>query len=683
MTPRAIIIGLLSAAIICGITYFNDCIMHSTMMIGNNMPIAVYGTLVLFLLIWNPLLKLIDKNLSLRAPEFAVILALTLAACVVPGSGLLRTFTASIVRPYALEQTNPGWSDKKVLQMLPPDMLVRDGDKDFNKVVAGFASGSPDSASKMLDFSKIPMKNWGPTLALWVPMIIILWIGLLGLSLVVHRQWSEHEHLPYPIADFAKSILPQQGEAGIPFLKTPLFWIGAGFVIAIHALNYSAVWFPGKITNINLSLSMFQYTKFFPLVSSSWFLFGPRLYFTAVGFAFFLATDVSFSLGISTFMWAIVSGILGLYSIPTGSGTSNEPTILNHLNFGAYAGFLAVILFTGRRYYSDVFKKALGFISKAKSYPEAVWGARLFMACMVALIAFMSVRAHLDWQLSTFFVLLTVLTFLIISRILAETGAFFIQAYFYPVAIIAGFMGYAALGPQAIAIMGLLTVVFLMDPRESFMPFVVNSLKLLDLNNVKIGKVAPFIGIAVILGLGVGLPVCLAFQYTKGANMSDGWAMNSSGSIAFDAAVKTVDKLNSLGPTNLKKSESLSGWERFSMDNLKPDWMYIIAAIAGFALITLFTMGRLRFNKWPIHPIAFLVWNTYPLMAFAPSFLLGWIFKTLVMRFGGGKAYHAVKPLMIGLIAGEAMAGVLIMLISAAHYFITGNPPKGFSILPG
>jgi uncharacterized oligopeptide transporter (OPT) family protein len=38
---------------------------------------------------------------------------------------------------------------------------------------------------------------------------------------------------------------------------------------------------------------------------------------------------------------------------------------------------------------------------------------------------------------------------------------------------------------------------------------------------------------------------------------------------------------------------------------------------------------------------------------------------------------------MIGLIAGEAMAGVIFMLISAAHYFITGNPPKGFSILPG
>jgi hypothetical protein len=146
--------------------------------------------------------------------------------------------------------------------------------------------------------------------------------------------------------------------------------------------------------------------------------------------------------------------------------------------------------------------------------------------------------------------------------------------------------------------------------------------------------------------------------------------------------VTTVDKLNSLGPNYLADSLKLSGWERFA--NMKPaEWMYIFAALIGFALITLFSMGRLRFNKWPIHPIAFLVWNTYPLMNFAPSFLMGWVIKSLVMRFGGGKAYHTVKPLMIGVIAGEAMAGVIIMIIGAAYYFLAHESPKGFSILPG
>jgi hypothetical protein len=681
MTLRAIIIGLLCAATICGITYFNDCIMHSTMMIGNSMPISVYGSLLLFLLILNPLLKLIDKRLSLRAPEFAVILALTLAACVVPGSGLLRTFTASLVRPYAIEKINPGWSEKKVLQQLPDNMLVKLDEKndDFNKVVSAFASGDPNGTNKLIDFSNIP-KNWGPTLAFWLPMIILLWIGLLGLSLVVHRQWSDHEHLSYPIADFAKSVLPQQGEVSIPFLKSPLFWIGAGFVIIIHAFNYSAVWFPGKIPTINLQFNM-PYQKFFPLIASEWWLFAPRLYFMVVGFAFFIATDISFSLGISSSMWALATVILGRYNIPIGGG-SNDPSIINHLNFGAYTGFLAIILFTGRKYYSDVFKKAVGFVTKGASYPEAVWGARIFLVCMMSLVAYMSIRAHLDWQLCIFFVLLTVLIFLIISRILAETGLFFIQAYFYPTAIIAGFMGYFALGPQAIAIMGLISIVFVMDPRESFMPFVVNSLKLLALNNVKVGKVAPFIGLAVILGLGIGIPVCLGFQYTKGANMQDLWAMNYSGNLAFGPSVTTVDKLNSLGPNYLADSLKLSGWERFA--NMKPaEWMYIFAALIGFALITLFSMGRLRFNKWPIHPIAFLVWNTYPLMNFAPSFLMGWVIKSLVMRFGGGKAYHTVKPLMIGVIAGEAMAGVIIMIIGAAYYFLAHESPKGFSILPG
>ena len=89
MSIRAIIIGLLGAAFICSCSYFNDQILQQTYLIGNNMPITVYGILILFCLIINPLLG----KRSFKGKELALIVAMTLAACCVPGSGLLRTFS--------------------------------------------------------------------------------------------------------------------------------------------------------------------------------------------------------------------------------------------------------------------------------------------------------------------------------------------------------------------------------------------------------------------------------------------------------------------------------------------------------------------------------------------------------------------------------------------------------------
>ena len=90
MTVRAVLLGLLGAGIICSFAYFNDWVMHQTQLVGNNMPMAVYGGLILFLLLLNPLLFYLRRKLALSGRELAVILAMVLASCAVPGAGLMR-----------------------------------------------------------------------------------------------------------------------------------------------------------------------------------------------------------------------------------------------------------------------------------------------------------------------------------------------------------------------------------------------------------------------------------------------------------------------------------------------------------------------------------------------------------------------------------------------------------------
>ncbi|HEX2949312.1 MAG TPA: DUF6785 family protein [Armatimonadota bacterium] len=705
MTLRSVLLGLLGAAFICGTSYFNDAVMHQTYMVGNNMPLAVYGALVLFLLLINPLLYFIGKRFSFSGRELAVVLVLTLSACCIPGSGLLRTFTTSLIMPYHIARTTPGWGDHKILERVPSRMFPAVNKQNEDKVLDGFVRGQgvseEDNTSAKIPWWNvgqrihattkglvdklhvIPWGAWIPTLSFWIPLVLILWVGLLGLSMVVHRQWADHEQLPYPIANFANALLPEGKQALSEIFHNKLFWIGMIFVMIIHLNNYACIWFPQQLIKMPMTLNFTSLVPLFPTLvrgGGTTYVLNPTLYFTAIAFAYFLSTDVSLALGIGPIIWFTVVGILMSYGISVGGVMTHTPTIATFMTFGAYLGFLMVLIFIGRRFYKEIFQRALCLSrSISDKHAECVWGARLFLAAMLVFIASLCIFGKLDWIMAVVFTVFVVMNFLVISRILAETGAFFIQSNMYASAVLVGLFGGEGLGTSTLIILVMLTAVFLTDPREAFMPFMVNSFKLLDQKAVKIGKVSGFVVVALLLGIGIALPVSMYFQYSRGADRSDKWACEQVPSSGFNAVLSTEQKLEAQG--KLEQASTVSALGHFA--NFSPDPKFMLALGAGLLLTLLFTVGRLRFTKWPIHPVMFLIWNTYPGYAFAFSFLIGWLVKVLATKYGGGKGYRTIKPLMFGLIAGEMTAGLIIIIIGAIYYLKTGQSPQSFRITPG
>ena len=91
----------------------------------------------------------------------------------------------------------------------------------------------------------------------------------------------------------------------------------------------------------------------------------------------------------------------------------------------------------------------------------------------------------------------------------------------------------------------------------------------------------------------------------------------------------------------------------------------------------------MRLPWWPIHPILFLVWGTWPASNFAVSFLLGAMIKWSVVRLGGEQSYRTVRPFMVGLIAGELLAAIGWSIVGMAYYAATGMQPSVYRILPG
>jgi len=672
MTLRAVLLGIMCVGLLCGATYFNDFVLRQTMLVGSYMPISVFGALLLFVLLGNPALGAIRRRLALSGRELAVIVALLLAGCYVPGRGLMHYFSTLMMMPHQYARNDITWRRTKILGDAPPRMLA-DISQDSNTALGGFLSGLGREGHP-ISAHQIPWHAWWRALGFWVPLVATMSIAMIALAVVVHRQWSRHEKLRYPIAAFAEALLPRRDGRWADVFRTRSFWIAMLTVLAIHTLNYVNMWYEGKMIGVPTQFDFRAVVTSLPTFQRGGGegLLVIGIIFTAVGFAYFLASDLSFSVGIAPFIYVYVVGLLAKRGLEIGVGGVLSLRVAQFLYAGAYFGVFLALLYTGRQYYLSTFRRALWWGKGRRATGSSVWATRVFLLASAGFVAQLW-AVGLDWQLGVLYTLGAVVIFTVVSRVVAETGVFFIHSYCFPCITLLGVMGGAAIGPRALVIMLMVTAMLLSDPRESVMPFLVQALKLADMRGAPVGKTATFGAIALLVGFAIAIPVTLYWQYDRGVlSASDGWARGSVPSFPFRQAAKVKDELANRG--TLAEAESVSGWRRFTRISPRRDCMTAFGVAVG--LVLLFTAFRLRFTWWPLHPVMFLVLGTYQARRLAASFLLGWMIKTAVMRFGGARAYRKGIPVMVGLIAGDMLGWTLRMIVGALYYWQTGLHPK-------
>jgi hypothetical protein len=211
------------------------------------------------------------------------------------------------------------------------------------------------------------------------------------------------------------------------------------------------------------------------------------------------------------------------------------------------------------------------------------------------------------------------------------------------------------------------------------MPFVVNGLKMCDKTNVRPGRTGLAMTVIFVLALAVAVPVVLGSNYSRGVPLSDRWATVNVPKFPFELGTREINSMELRG--QLETATSLSGLERLAHAEADPS--FLVWAGIGLTLVIVVGVLRLRFAWWPLHPVIFLVWGSYPMWRLSHSFLLGWFIKSAVVKLGGTKGYQTGKALMIGAIAGEMFAGLIWMGIGASYYAITGEMPESYVISPG
>jgi len=680
MTIRAVIFGLLGAMLIAGLGYINDqCLQMASLLAGHLVPVAVF---MIMLLMGGAiaLLRFRARRGRVTPGELAVAMTLMMVGCSIPVSGLLETFTPSLVMPLHFNRQFAGWRKHRVLSYAPPSMLPGDGRYDQHpEVLDDFLTGKGDR-DRYISVADVPWDQWRKPLITWVPLIVLSAIGMTCLGLIVHRQWSRRERLRYPIAEVATTLLSRRMEGQKESLfRNRLFWTGFAAIFAIHLINGIHRWYPNFI-NIPLQLNFDQvYQKWPILTKTSWGgnLARPFIVWTAVAFSFFLSSDIALSLGISQFIQVPLEAALLRAGVDISSGyMSGGPTAWQR--FGSFFAFALIILYVGRRYYWDLLKRALAFRPSASVTSYEAWSCRALLAAMVAMVLIIW-RLGLNLPMSVLVVGMAMMMFLTVARISAETGLFFIQPRWQPLGILLGLFGAYALGPQAIVIVGLICIALTFDPSQSLMPYFVNALKACDRLGVKVGRMGWSATGTYVVCLGLGLVVTLWANYDFGLTRHR-FFTDRVPQMTFNAADRAVAKLESSGAGKLDESESMTALQRLA--NMKPDRRFIWAAGLGFALVLLFSAARLRFPWWPLHPVFFLVWATWPMVRLHHSFLLGWFIRQIVMKLGGNAKYQATKPLMIGVIAGDLLGAGFWMVYGGAYYCIYRLTPDSYWVFP-
>lgn len=214
----------------------------------------------------------------------------------------------------------------------------------------------------------------------------------------------------------------------------------------------------------------------------------------------------------------------------------------------------------------------------------------------------------------------------------------FVQSAFFPTDVLSAIPGSRIFNATGLGQAFMAQTAIIHDPRECLMPSLMNSLKL---KGERTGRdMVAAILMAVAVGYVVSFVSFVGTCYHYGAV-----TMDPCGCISAPQWF--------LGQVN-GYIQNPKGFDISAFSNV----------LIGSAITVLLLV--LRVNAVPLvpHPIGFLLPVTWALYSTWFSIFIAWVLKTLVLRFGGLRAFKLALPFFLGLVIGEG--------ISAAFWIVAG-----------
>ncbi len=639
VTWRAVALSMVIVAVTAPAIFYGEVVFASrnwNIFWSSGVP-APWPLTVLFLLTALTSIP-VFRRLRLTRPELLTVYSVVLVVTPLFGIHVLFYVLSKAPCFYHMARAQPMWGSA-FINLIPTWW----GPSSVSAVEGYFWGGAA-----------VPWSEWALPLAAWGSFMVALFLANVCLLVLVQQQWIRHERLTFPLAQIpleAVGEVPNGGRAArLPVSKA--FW--AGLIVA------TGVGFASQLSQRLPAMPSLplQYT-----VMSAQYV-GPLsalgqvdiwLYPWLISLAYIIPAELSFSVW---FFWLVRIGLCAvavMYGADPGSAEEwwrwEFPAPTNQAT-GALVALSLWALWTARRHLARALRIAFsrpsgGDRDEPLPYRWALLGLAVSLVWLVAFLILSGCRPIFGIA----YVALLVGLYLAYARLQAEGALDPFFWWFNDMAAMS--VGMRNLLPQETLTLYTMNWAGAPLPSRIFSACSLNTLgafKIADASGTNLRRLTYVLLGTFAVALALGMFVMLTAMYHQGflmtsaakgdyfvswALLEDGWAMWYDITGGEDRDVGAV--------------------------------LYIVAG----GVVTVFLgIMRLRFVWWPFHPIGYLFSNSLSQAMGTFPFLLAWVLKVLVTRYGGLRLYRKTIPLAIGLIVGDLLNSSIwnvIGLITRGH----------------
>jgi hypothetical protein len=277
------------------------------------------------------------------------------------------------------------------------------------------------------------------------------------------------------------------------------------------------------------------------------------------------------------------------------------------------------------------------------------------------------VWAGVSWHWAAAAVLLLLWSATGVTRLVSESGVFFLQMSAHPAQLLSAAFSPVALGAGNFVLLNVWSRAFVFDwYRSCPMINVAGALHLGARAGLRLRSLLWGMAAALLIVFTVGFGVFYYGAYTTaGGARTFGWPFaghpqSESAAVAFKA--KQLESYQQRSAAAEAQGRPLTAPPpRIA----RADRAYLTWLAVGALVLALFLFLRSRLFWWP-HPIGFVMWmGLWPLVQMWFSYFLGWLVKLLIVKFGGQREYLRWRPFFVGIIVGEALATLFWLAVAA------------------
>lgn len=548
---------------------------------------------------------------KLTPQELTILYAMLVSAGTVVNHDMSDNLFAVVSYPFWRADATNNW-DTLFFPHIPKWLVVTD-----RWALKGFYLGG--TSFYQWDY----IRAWLLPLTAWSGLIAVLIFGQLCLNSLLRRRWMDEERLGYPLTMVPLEVI--KDERGEQFFKNPQAWLGFGLACLYNnflGLRQLYGWLP------QWRLSGWNLAELFP--SRPWSAIGWTpviLAWSVVGLSFLLPLELTFSCWFFYALRKLVQVIASAFGQEQAL-SRGFPYWYEGQGTGAWIALAISVLWVDRRYLFHTVASAVQ--RKVNDRWEAMPSLLAILGILGAIgfaVAF-GRAAGMSFGVALAFFSLYFLLSVSMTRVRAELGAPYELHAIHPARVLINLMGTTTLGAKNLTCFAAFYW-FNRCYRWHAMPNQMEAIKLGVVTQTSLRSLSLAIMAAALFALPIGWWSGLHLYYEGGAEAKcrgfNWFAAHESWGV-------------------------LEGWLKVGQPI---DWERVGYMGLGAALVW-GLMSLRRFLIWfPFHYAGYAVAITFAMNYYWFSFLVCWLVKLLVLRYGGIRLYRKLLTFFSGMIFGE------------------------------